>query len=76
MAEEPIEPYYKKQAQGLVDWLFDKSILNSNLTRTNLAFLDDYIGFLFQSNAKMAGKCALITERMKQRKPEPNREAQ
>ena len=76
MAEEPIEPYYQKQAKELVDWLFDESILSPNLTRTNLAFLDDFIGFLFQSNAKMAGKCALATERMKQRKPEPNREAQ
>jgi len=76
MTEEPVEPYYLKQAKELVDWLFDESVLNPNLTRTNLAFLDEYIGFLFESNAKMAGKCALATERMKQRKIERIKEAE
>ncbi len=49
-----VKPYYAKQAKEHVDMLFDKGFLNSQLTRGSIDWLEDFVGFLFQSQCESA----------------------
>jgi len=66
MSEIEVDGYYKRQANDLVNLLFDKEFLNKDLARESLDWLEDYIGFVLQSQANSAAKCAVLTARMKQ----------
>lgn len=60
-----VEEYYKKQAKDEISMLFDKNFLNPELTRESIDWLEDYMGFLFQSKCEMAAKAAVLTARLK-----------
>ncbi len=61
----PVEPYYQNRAKGVVDLLFDNKLFRYGLTRDALQEIENYIGFLFQSDAKMSAKAALMLEKVK-----------
>ena len=58
--EIEVEPYYFKKAQELVDLLVDKHFMRDDVSREETRILDDYIGYLFQSQAKMVEKTTLL----------------
>lgn len=60
-----VEDSYKLQAKAEVDMLFDKGFLNPELTRRSIDWLEDYLGFLFQSKCEMSAKCALLISSFK-----------
>ena len=64
--EIKVEEYYRKKGKELVDLLFDKNFLNSELTRQSLNWLEDYIGFLMQSQAQITEKSTLLLARLKE----------
>jgi hypothetical protein len=65
MAETQVDKYYKKEAKELIDLLFDRDFLNPELKRDSIEWLEDYIGFIFQSKSEMAAKTALLTAKLK-----------
>lgn len=65
MTDTEIDVYYKRQAKDLVDLLFDRRFLNDELSRESINWLEDYIGFLMQSQSNTAAKCALLTAKMR-----------
>jgi hypothetical protein len=64
----PIDPYYQKRAQDVVDLLHDNQLVHPDLKRRDLQALEDYIGFLFQSQTETAVKAALMLREIKERK--------
>ena len=58
--ETKVEPYYLREARELIDLLHDKDFLNQNLSRESERWLEEYIGYLFQSRAEMTKKTALL----------------
>ena len=66
--EKPIDGYYMRQAQELVDWLYDNELLNPNLTRDVQRRIEDYVGFLLSSNADMAVRAASLLDKAKKTK--------
>jgi len=65
MSEIKVEEYYKKQAKDLTNLLFDKDFLNKELTRESIDWLEDYIGFIIQSQCQTAVKAAVLVARLK-----------
>ena len=65
MSEIKVEEYYKKQAKDLTNLLFDKDFLNKELTRESIDWLEDYIGFIFQSQCQTAVKAAVLLAKLK-----------
>lgn len=65
MKETIVEPYYKREAKDLTDLLFDKRFLADDLSRESIDWLEDYIGFLFQSKCEMATKSALLLKSLR-----------
>jgi len=59
MSEE-IEIYYKRKAKDHVNMLFDKRFLNNDLSRESIDWLEDYMAFIFQSDAKLTEKSTLL----------------
>jgi len=55
---EKVEPFYKARAKDVTNMLFDKRFLADNLSREAIDGLEDFLGFLFQSQAETAVKCA------------------
>ncbi len=66
--EIEVEDYYKREAKDLTNVLFDKRFLNDDLSREAIDWLEDYIGFLFQSKCQMAAKCAALTASMRDKR--------
>lgn len=62
-----IEKYYKKEAKELIDLLFDREFLNPALTRESINWLEEYIGFLFQSKCQLAAKIAMLNAKLKEK---------
>jgi hypothetical protein len=62
-----VEPYYKRQAKDLTDMMHDKGFLDPELTRESVDWLEDYIGFILQSQCQSAAKVAILTAKMKER---------
>lgn len=61
-----VDLHYKKEAKDLINLLFDKNFLNSELTRETIDWLEDFIGFLFQSKCDMAVKSSKLVARLKE----------
>lgn len=59
------EPYYQKRAQELVDMLVDKGFVRDDLAREETRILEDYIGFLFQSQAKSVERTTELMRKYK-----------
>ncbi|MCK5132736.1 MAG: hypothetical protein KAR40_11360 [Candidatus Sabulitectum sp.] len=68
MSDIEVEGYYKREAKDLITLLFDKRFLNDELSRESIDWLEDYIGFLFQSKSETAAKCAVLTAKMRDKK--------
>lgn len=65
MSKTEVEPYYQRQAKEFVDLMFDKGLMNPELSRNSLQAIEDYIAFTFQSQAYSASRMAEITARRK-----------
>jgi len=65
MTEINVEEYYKRQAKDLTNLLFDKGFLNNELTRESIDWLEDYIGFIIQSQCQTAAKVAVLIAKLK-----------
>ena len=70
MADAKVDKYYKREAKELITLLFDKRFLNDDLSKDSIDWLEDYMGFLFQSKCEMAAKCAVLTASMRDKKGE------
>jgi len=69
MSDKPeVSEYYKRQAKDLTNLLFDKRFLNDELSRESIDWLEDYIGFLFESQSNMSAKCAVLTASLRNKK--------
>lgn len=62
---EPIEPHYAKRAQEFIDLLVDKGFMRDDVSREETRVLEEYVGFLFQSNAKMIERTADLMRKYK-----------
>ncbi len=51
-----IEPYYQRQAKDLTNLLFDKEFLAKDLSRESMDWLEDYLGYILQSQVQSAIK--------------------
>jgi len=67
MAEIIVEPYYKRQANDLTNLLFDKGFLSDDLSRESIDWLEDYIGYVMQSQCQMAAKSAILLKRLREK---------
>lgn len=71
---EGIEPYYQRQAQEMVDTLYDKEFLDQRVSREAMRGLEDYIGFVMQSQVESAVKASellLISRNLRETAPHP-----
>lgn len=68
MSDIEVSEYYKRKAKDLTNMLFDKRFLNDDLSKESIDWLEDYIGFLFESGEKMAGKAAVLTASLRDKK--------
>ena len=58
---------YLKEARELIDLLHDKRFLADDCSRESMRWLEDFIGFLFQSRVDMAIKCHDLTKSLRGR---------
>lgn len=65
MTDTEVDTYYKRQAKDLVNTLFDKRFLSDNLSRESIDWLEDYVGFVIQSQANSAAKCAVLVAKVR-----------
>ncbi len=68
MTETVVEEYYKRQAKDLVNLLFDRRFLNDELSYESIDWLEDYLGFIMQSQSQSAAKSALLIAKMRDKK--------
>ena len=68
MSEIKIEDHYKKQAKELTELLFDKRFLNDDLSRESIDWLEDFIGFVIQSQVNTAVKVSKLVAKMRDKK--------
>lgn len=64
---DKVDDHYKREAKELINLLFDKDFLNPELTRESIDWLEEYIGFVFQSKCQTAAKIATLTARLKEK---------
>jgi hypothetical protein len=57
-----VQDYYKHKAKDLTDMLFDKGFLAEDLSRKSIDWLEDYLGFILQSEYQMAEKGVLLSK--------------
>jgi len=60
-----VNEFYKREAKREVDFLFDKGFLSDDLSRESIDWLEDYLGFLFQSKCDIAVKAALLSKKVR-----------
>ena len=65
MSDIKVEKYYQIKAKELTNMLFDKGYLNEDLTRESIDWLEDFIGFILQSNCEISAKVAVLTKRLR-----------
>ena len=68
MTDIEVDAYYKRQAKDLVNLLFDRRFLSDDLSRESIDWLEDYVGFVIQSQANSAAKCAVLVAKTRDRK--------
>jgi len=66
--DNKIEEYYMKQAKELTSLLFDRRFLNDDLSRESIDWLEDYLGFVFQSQVNSAVKASQLLARLRSKK--------
>ena len=57
MSDIEVNAKYKKEAEQLINLLFDKRFLNDDLSKESIDWLEDFIGYLFESRISLAIKC-------------------
>ena len=62
---EEVNEHYMREAKELTNLLFDKDFLNPELTRESIDWLEEYLGFVFQSKCQSAAKIATLTAKLK-----------
>jgi len=67
MSDIEVDGYYKRQAKDLTNMLFDKGFLNNDLSRESIDWLEDYLGFILQSQCDSAAKIALLTAKFREK---------
>ena len=64
-----VNKHYKHQAKDLTNLLFDKGFLADDLTRESIDWLEDYLGFVIQSQCQMAAKAELLLKKSRDCQP-------
>lgn len=64
---EKVEGFYQVRAKELVDMLFDKGYFREDISRDGMKAVEDFIGFLFQSQCQMAARAATLLKKVKER---------
>ena len=65
METVPVEEFYKRKAKDLTNLLFNKGFLSEDLSREAIDWLEDYLGFVFQSECQMSARTALLIKEFK-----------
>jgi len=68
MDETTVKEFYKRQAKDLTNLLFDRRFLADDLSRESIDWLEDYLGFILQSQCEMASKTTLLLKSIRNRK--------
>lgn len=69
MSGDKVDEYYKRQAKDMTNMLFDKRLLSDDLSLETVNALQEYVGYVLQSTAEGAAKCALLTAKFKEKTP-------
>ena len=67
MSDTKVDEYYLRKGREHVAMLFDKRFLNDQLSREAITWLEEYMGFLFQSDAESTAKVTMLTAKMRER---------
>ena len=68
MTEKVTSDFYKRVGKELTNCLFDKRILNDDLNRETMDWLEDLLGFYVQSYSEQAAKTAVLVASFRSRK--------
>jgi len=68
MIDIEVDGYYQRQGKELVEMLFDKRFLNDDLSKESMDWLEDYLGFILQSQVNSAVKASELMARMRDSK--------
>ena len=60
-----VDAFYQHRAKETVDMLFDKRFLNDDLDRETVNRLEDFLGWLFQSQAESAVRTAELNAKFR-----------
>ena len=63
--ETTIEPYYQMQAKEIIDSMFDAKVFNEKMTRNDMQGYEDFLAFMFQSQARSTRKTVELLNRVK-----------
>jgi hypothetical protein len=63
-SREKIEPFYMKRAEEFIDCLYDKGYFREDVKRDDMRKLDEFLGFLFQTQCQSAVTCSELTRRI------------
>jgi hypothetical protein len=72
--QKEVQPFYRQRAKEVTDMLFDKRFLNDDLDRETTNRLEDFLGWLFQSQCEFAVRSAELAAKFRDSmrpKPEP-----
>jgi len=68
MSDIEVDGYYQRQGKELVEMLFDKRFLNDDLSKESMDWLEDYLGFILQSQANSSAKVTKLIAKMRDSK--------
>ena len=62
---DKIEKYYMHQSKELTHLLFDEGFLADDLALASIEWLEEYLGFILQSQCRIAVKGALLSKKVR-----------
>lgn len=60
-----VNKFHKRLAKQEVDFLFDKGFLADDLSRESIDWLEEYLGFIFQTHCELAVRAALLSKKVR-----------
>lgn len=70
--KEKIEGYYLNEAKKLTNLLYNNDFLNKELSRQSIDWLENFIGFILESQAKTAKTIADFSHKWESKKDVKN----
>lgn len=61
--KDKVDGYYQRQAKDVVNMMYDKGFIAEDVSRESMQSLEDLLGYLIQTQAETAVRCAEVAKK-------------